>query len=532
MNIRNVTLICPYDNSIPLQVTSYRAFMPRYGLLVVDSALRNAGYDVKTYCELSGSSVDWKRVRESEVVCFSLMSFSSHKGYEYAEKVRRLNPAAVIIFGGSHPSVLPEDCLKYCDYVVRNEGEVSVVELLAVLSRGEDTGGISGISYMDESGLPRHNPSREFLDKLECVADPGMVDGYSSRSLPFYIKDTFINGIPRFNIAVAQASRGCPGGCRFCFVKHELGKKYRMKDPELVVREIELSIERLGTRYVFFADNDLTLDREHALEVFRLLRERFHGDLDLFFFSRIFISRDEELMRAIEDAGRACIGVGVESLESGTLELLSKKQSINDIEMSLEQFGKYRVKLQLLFIFGSDTDDIGTLERSLAIALKHKVYNWGFCSLYDFPTRESVLGIPQLIADDRFIHNDWRFFSGNFVVHFPERMRPSQLQKGMSSVYRRFYAENKAGFYQYHPIQATYKYYIPFLEKAEAGLYSKDNILRKELLPYELYKSPRISISFNRLALAEELARFYFYNMTRAQSWKYLFSIGKRPGSQ
>lgn len=526
--MKNIVLICPHDTSIPLQVTSYHTFMPRYGLLAVSTALRDAGHNVKAFCELSGSAVDWNAVLGADIVCFSLMSFMAVKGYSYADRIRKEKPGIKIIFGGSHPSVMPEDCLEHCDYVVRNEGEAAVVELVASIENGGDVAAVQGVSYIGPSGAPAHNPSRPFMREVACVADPALVEGYTARSSWFYFKDALRNGIPRFNVAVAQSSRGCPQNCAFCFVRQELGGKYRMKDPALVLEEVELSVRTLKTRYVFFADNDFTLDREHAIQILNMLADRFGGDVDLFFFSRIFISKDRELMRAIERAGRACIAVGVESLESGALDLFKKTQSPDDIEECIGLFSGYNVKLQLLFVFGSDADTLDSVGKALDLSLRNKVYNWGFCSLYDFPTKEKVLGIPQSLPDHRFIHRDWRFYSGNFVVHYPRLMRPSELQREMSAAYKKFFNSNRETFYQYHPIQATYKNYISMLEKAEEGLYGKDGALIEERLPGPLAMEKRVEIGYSRPELARELAAFYWGNLTRAQSWKFLWSLVRK----
>ena len=522
--MKNIVIICPYEGRIPLQVTSYRAFMPRYGMLTVADALKREGYDVKVYCEFSGSRINWQNVYAADVVCFSLMSFASLRGYMFAEKVRA-HCDAPIIFGGTHASVLPENCLGYCDYVVRNEGERTIVALLDALKNGGNVTAVKGISYRNAAGKIVHNPDGEFLKKLDLIGDPGCVNGYSKRSIGFYMKDMFLNGVPRFNIAVTQASRGCPLKCTFCFAKNELGNEYRKRDPELVLREIEISMKKLGTKFVFFADNDFALDREHTLAILRLLEQRFHGDLDYFFFTRIFIAKDQELMEAVQRAGRACIGIGIESVEPETLKYFRKPQNLDDIYECLEIFGGYKVKLQLLFVFGADTDNVGSIQKALDLALRFRVYNWGFCSIYDFPTRGKVLGVPQTIPDHRFIHRDWRFYSGNFVVHYPRWIPPSVLQKDMSDAYRKFYGVNRSAFYQYHPIQATYKYYIPFLRKVEDGLYYRDGSLREELLPGPAADMQMLDMHFNRWTLAGELARFYAENLFRAQAWKYLFSL-------
>jgi len=499
--------------------------MPSYGLFPIVSALKGAGHGVRAYCEASGSKVDWRVVDSADAVCLSLLSFSSHKGYEYADRIRRHNPDATIIIGGAHASVLPEDCLRHCDYVVRNEGEAALLALLNALENHGDTARIGGVSFIDENGLAVHNSSAGFIDKLTCVADPRDILGYAARTPCSYFLDMIKRGVFRFNCAIVQSSRGCPFACKFCFVKYESGQEYRVKDPKLVLEEIEQSVSLLKTRYVFFADNDLVGNRSQALELLRLIEQRFHGDIDLCFFTRIFTAMDDEMMRAIERAGRACLIVGVEFLEESALDVFNKKQTLRDIDECLDRFGRYNIKLQPLFVFGTDTDDINCVEKALALVLKHKCYNWGFSSLFDFPSREKVLGQPQVISDHRFIHSDWRFYTGNFVIHYPARMRPSELQREMASAQRRFYRLNKEAFHHYYPLHATYVPYIEFLEKAEEGLYNNDGTLREDLLPSKHMETPRIDVSFSRTVLWKEIASYYFVNMTRIQSWKYLLSL-------
>ena len=118
------------------------------------------------------------------------------------------------ILGGFHPTAIPNELLSHAqvDMVARLEGEVTMRELV---KRG-DAQGVKGISYK-ENGKVIHNP--------DLFADPRVVENYEPRSFPFYIKDALTNGIPRFNITVAQASRGCPYDCKFCFVKQEFGQQ-------------------------------------------------------------------------------------------------------------------------------------------------------------------------------------------------------------------------------------------------------------------------------------------------------------------
>ena len=525
--MKNISIISPYETTIPLQVTAYRALMPRYGTVIVAAALKRAGYNVKVYCELSGGRVDWDSVYASDVVCFSFLSFSSHKAYEYSERIRR-HSKAIIIIGGSHASVLPEECLSYCDYVIRNEGEETIVELLSVLSMGSSVANVAGISYVNNAGRIIHNPNRAFIANPDLIADPELVEGYGPKNISFYLKDMIQNGVPRFNMALAQGSRGCPFNCEFCFVKNELGNVYRVRDPELVIREVVQSLRKLKTKYIFFVDNDFTLDRKRTLLILSKLEKIYSGDLDIFFFARIFIARDKELMEAIERAGRACIAIGIESLKRDTLEAYKKLQTYKDIEECLGLFRKYQVKIHGLFMCGADTDSPGDIERAVELVSRYKVFNFGLCCLYDYPSKEKVLGFRQAIPDHRFIHKDWRFYSGNFVVQYPKRIRPSVLQQEMMAAYQKFYKLNSEMLRQYQPTRITADSYIPILRKAEAGLYDKDDTLREDMLPGPMAEERKLNIHLQRLSMAKELAGFYWDNFTRKQSWEFLFSLFKK----
>ena len=271
--MKKVALIYPLETELPLQSTSYRVHMPRYGLLVVADRLRDEGYEVRTFCEQSGSSVDWDYVESCDIFCFSILSFSAFKAYKIAKRLREKFPAKPIIFGGSHASLAPEDCLDHADYVIRNEGEETLVRLLALIRDNKSPEDILGCSLWVD-GLKVHNKSRPFVQNVDRVVKAVLIEDYKKRSLLDYAKDILTSGIPKFNIVVSQSSRGCPFDCKFCFVKIELGKQYRKKTPQLVLEEVSVGIEQLNSKFVMFVDNDFCIDRAHSIEVLDLLANK------------------------------------------------------------------------------------------------------------------------------------------------------------------------------------------------------------------------------------------------------------------
>ena len=66
-----------------------------------------------------------------------------------ARAVKAWNPDLPIILGGWHPSLLPQQTLEapYIDYVVRGQGEDSMLELVQPLEKRRGAGFIAGIGF-------------------------------------------------------------------------------------------------------------------------------------------------------------------------------------------------------------------------------------------------------------------------------------------------------------------------------------------------------------------------------------------------
>src|SRR6202051_5032101 len=69
---------------------------------------------------------------------------------EASREIRRLHPQVKIVWGGYFPSVYPDSALnaKYVDYIVRGQGEDTIVELLDLLTGGGNMrfGSIAGLT--------------------------------------------------------------------------------------------------------------------------------------------------------------------------------------------------------------------------------------------------------------------------------------------------------------------------------------------------------------------------------------------------
>lgn len=300
--------------------------LPPLGLAYVAEALRRAGHDV--------SVLDCTFLDEAEVVrragrmgadvagIYSMIGMG-----ESALRIARAlrGKVAHLIVGGPLASVEPELFREDFDVAVRGEGEVTAVEVLAMLRPGgklrpegerEGLRAVAGISYFDRArGRMTHTPSRRPADNLDAISFP------ARDLLP---NDAYIaDGRRRYGYSITSvmSSRGCPYSCEFCS-NPVFGRSFRTRSAANVVDELEQVVE-LGYERVHFADDVFTLDRRRLLEICRQIETR---KLRLKWEC---LARVDSLDRVTADAMRAagCFRVyfGIESGDDRVLALMGKK---------------------------------------------------------------------------------------------------------------------------------------------------------------------------------------------------------------
>ena len=148
------------------------------------------------------------------LVGFSCLTGTYARAVELAAKIKGINQDVFIVFGGAHPSALPEESLAtgVVDAVVRGEGEISILELYDAVRDHRDCAGIQGVSYV-KNGSVVHNPPRGYTD-LDI--------------LPEFPYDLFEQDMRLYSdFGTLLTSRGCPFDCIFCSNRIVTGKKYR-----------------------------------------------------------------------------------------------------------------------------------------------------------------------------------------------------------------------------------------------------------------------------------------------------------------
>ena len=131
-----------------------RVVIPRLGTLILGTILRDRGYEARV-CIEELKSLNYKEIQKADLVGISTTTSTAPRAYSIAKKIRKAGVPVVV--GGPHVTFLPDEALEHADYVVRGEGEETIVELITALESGGDLHGIKGLSFKESGRNPREN---------------------------------------------------------------------------------------------------------------------------------------------------------------------------------------------------------------------------------------------------------------------------------------------------------------------------------------------------------------------------------------
>lgn len=411
--MRKVVLVEP--KSTHLHVYS-RVAIPRLGVVLLGTILRNLGYDVRVYIE-DIAPIDMQDVLSAEVVGVSTITSTAPPSYALAEKVRAAG--IPVVLGGTHTSFMTEEGLQHADYVIRGEGEGAFVELLEALQGTRDLATVQNLSYQRD-GRVMHNPERPMIRDLDVNPIPDF---------------DLVHGWKRGGIVSIATSRGCPYSCTFCSVPGMYGHAFRTHSVDRVIEELKLHRD---ASYVFFADDIFTANKRRTKELLsRMISEGVTPEWGA--QVRTETVDDPEVLRLMRQSNCFNVYVGFESINPRTLKLFQKKQDLAKIERSIERFHAHNVRIHGMFVIGSDEDDLETLDATAKFAMSRGLESVQFMILTPCP------GSPDwdhLYAKGNkdILTYDWSLYDGHHVVHQPRKLSPYELQVGSMRAMRKFYS--------------------------------------------------------------------------------------------
>lgn len=295
---------------------------PPLALCYLGAVVRECEHDVTLIdMTVSEMTIDDLRSRlvkiQPDVVGISCLSASYPKGTMIAALAKQVLPEPTVIMGGMHPTFTDRETIERypVDIVVRNEGEITIRELLAQLGTGADgLGRVPGITYKDPDNIVRRNPDRDFINALDELPQPAydLLD-----TMPTYRK---------LDVFLVITTRGCPYHCIFCSSSPFWGHHWRTRSISHVMKEIDLLVSTYGAKQIVFGDDNFALNKKRILDLCDALSGRGY-DIDW----RCSVRADsltKPLLMAMRKSGCSAVFIGVESGSQASLDLLQKRESV------------------------------------------------------------------------------------------------------------------------------------------------------------------------------------------------------------
>ncbi len=308
-----------------------REHLPPLGLLSLAGPLLDAGHQVKLLdADLDFLGVDQiaSRVRDYRPDAVLLGHSGSTSGHpsacRVARAVRSAWPQAWIVYGGVFPTYhWPEimDEQPEIDFIVRGEGEETIVQLVSALETGEDLGHVPGLVFRADSS-PEWATTVSVQVRANPLAPvPRNLD--ASRVAWELIDHSRYTYYGKRRAIVAQFSRGCPYHCHYCG-QHGFWRAWRHRDPVRFAAELARLHREHGVELVNLADENPTADRAAWRALLEALIAE-HVPLVLIGTTRASdIVRDADILHLYRQAGVARFLLGLESTDDSTLAAIHK----------------------------------------------------------------------------------------------------------------------------------------------------------------------------------------------------------------
>ncbi|MBN2055330.1 B12-binding domain-containing radical SAM protein [bacterium] len=387
-----------------------------------------------------------------DLVGFMMTTYMFRETLSWIEAVKREIRVPVVV-GGYNLRIYPKESVtpEAIDFGVVNSALYTVPRLLEELSDGRRFDTVPGLVFKRGGEIIQtESAPLEDFNKYPFPA---------RHLLPNELYAEFPT--ERRNFTVMVTSKGCPMSCTFC----EAGRTpYQPRRPELVVDEIEECYRRFDIREIDIFDYEFLISKKRALAICKGIRDR---NLDVIWACRARIdSLDDELLKAMSEAGCRRIYYGIESGDQDVLDRLNKGIKVDQIRATIQATRDAGIKTLGFLLAGVPRETPASFRKMVRFARSLDLDYVQFSKLTAKP------GTPywSKMVDDRG-YDYWReYILGNVEEQILDRpwmsMSNNDLDRLTKWAYLRFHL--RLGFLFRHTMQV--RSYKEFKRKVGAML--------------------------------------------------------------
>ncbi|MHA1711577.1 MAG: B12-binding domain-containing radical SAM protein [Candidatus Freyarchaeota archaeon] len=431
------------------------------GITYLAAVLEKNGFEVEVLDLLVSRYSDEKVVRKVEeykpdVVGATSVTMNFPKASRILKLAKEAKEDVLTVIGGPHVTFSDVRTLReapWIDVVVRGEGEYTLLDIV----RGRGFHSIDGITYREDGEIVR-NRDRKLIENLDELPFPARHLLPLSKYMAYHSGCSLITG------------RGCPHRCIFCVGSKMMGRRVRLRNPKLVVDEIE-EVLGYGFDEIIFEDDTFTLNHKHAFAVCdeiisRGLKFRWCANARVDTVTR-------ELLEKMKEAGCYFVMFGVESGNQEILDKCKKRITIEEVRKAVKMAKELGISILSSFILGLPGETKETIEQTMRFAEELGPF-YGFHLLAPFPgseVRERADELGIVILTD-----DWSRYDANRAVTRTHAVSAEYLNKVVREFTRGVMRELSEKF-----------------KKADQGLLSPEevkslNVRRRQRLAWHLLK--------------------------------------------
>ena len=318
-----------------LALVDCKALLPPLGLITVAAILpqewefRLVDRNIQ---EITESDWDW-----AELVIISGMIVQKEDLLALVADAKQRNK--IVAVGGPYATTSPQEVqAANADFLVLDEGEITLPMLVAALERGDRQGIFRATDKpaVTETPIPRY-------DLLE-------LDAYDAISVQF--------------------SRGCPFQCEFCDIIVLYGRKPRTKTPQQLLAELDY-LYNLGWRgSVFMVDDNFIGNKRNVkllLKELKVWQEEHQYPFDFNTEASVDLAADEELMELMVQCNFNAVFLGIETPDESSLQLTKKFQNTrSSLAETVDKMIQAGLRPMAGFIIGFDGEKKGAGQRIIS----------------------------------------------------------------------------------------------------------------------------------------------------------------------
>lgn len=407
---------------------------PHLGLAYLAAVLEKKGHVVKII-DIDADGITGKRfVTVLKQNTYGLVGITAttptfNNAIELTRFIKE-NSNAFTVLGGIHVTVTPEESIKYdsVDFIVKGEGELTILELVRYLEEGTDIAAIDGLYYKNNGSIMK-NKDRALIDNLDDLPFPAR-HLYNKRNYSY--PDALLK--PALPIIT---SRGCPAACTYCNSKSIFTRRFRIRSPQNILAEIEYLIKEFGVKEIHIWDDNFTTQKNRVFQIRDEIKRR-NIRIKFAFPNGLRADYvDEEVLGALKDMGTYSVAFGVESGNQKVLDRVNKNIKLEEIERAFRLARKIGLEIWAFFMIGLPGETEDSIKDTINFAIKLNPDVAKFHILKPFPGSEVY---KEFLKDGLLLDNDFDHFGIHTPpVHRLETLSPDALLKWHKRAYRSFY---------------------------------------------------------------------------------------------